>query len=103
MLGKPPVQILGVLPSKISTNSRFVQYTLPRREAVITQRYNLPLMKTRIFEREDLARAVENTVELGDLDIPDPKSVFDYKPDSQSAEEFDKLALEVMSKIEKNQ
>ncbi|MEB3827952.1 AAA family ATPase [Phormidium sp. CCY1219] len=103
MLGKPSVQILGVLPSKISTNSRFVQYTLPRREAVITERYNLPLMQTRIFEREDLARAVENTVQLGDLDIPDPKSVFDYKPDSQSAEEFDKLALEVMDKIGKNQ
>ncbi|WP_330485014.1 hypothetical protein [Tumidithrix elongata] len=35
---------------------------------------------------------------MGEMLIPDPKSIFDYKPDSQSAEEFENLAVEVMKK-----
>jgi cellulose biosynthesis protein BcsQ len=99
MIGEQPLKILGVLPSKISTNSRFVQHTLPKRKAVIQDRYNLPLMDTCIFEREDLAKAVENSITLGDLEIPDPRSVIDYKPDCDAAEEFEQLATEVMQKI----
>ncbi len=99
MIGEQPLKILGVLPSKISTNSRFVQHTLPKRKAVIQDRYNLPLMDTCIFEREDLAKSVENSITLGDLEIPDPRSVIDYKPDCDAAEEFEQLATEVMQKI----
>lgn len=98
-LGKLPIQTLGVLPSKISTNHKFRSSSLPKRKAVIEERYNMVLMESIIFEREDLSRAVENYYSFEDIDIPDPKSIFDYKPDSPSAEEFEQLALEVIQKI----
>ena len=66
---------------------------------MIEERYNMVLMESIIFEREDLSRAVENSYSFEDIDIPDPKSIFDYKPDSLSAEEFEQLALEVIQKI----
>ena len=98
-IGKPLINIIGVLPSKISTNNKFVEYTLPRREAMIPERYQLPVMNTRIYERDVLAKCLENTVTVGELEIPDPRSVIDYNPDSDSAQEFERLANEVMEKI----
>ena len=58
-LGKLPIQTLGVLPSKISTNHKFRSSSLPKRKAVIEERYNMVLMESIIFEREDLSKAVE--------------------------------------------
>ena len=52
-----------------------------------------------IFQREDLSRAIDNFVIEGDHQIPDPKSIFDFKPDSMSAAEFEELANEVLEKI----
>ena len=98
-IGKNPLKILGVLPSKVSTSSRFVQYTLPKMEEIVKNRYGYQLLKSRIFERRDTSAAVEKTVEIGDLDIPDPQSVLDYKPDSQAAGEFETLAEEIMQLI----
>ncbi|ANV88638.1 AAA family ATPase [Picosynechococcus sp. PCC 7117] len=99
MFGMSPLKILGVLPSKISTNARFVQYTYPKRRRMVEQRYGFPLMSAAIYEREDLAKALENTLEYGEEDIPDPLSIFDYKSDSVSAHEFAMLASEVLEKI----
>lgn len=96
---KPPLKILGVLPSKISTNARFVQSTLPKRLAQIPQRYHLEVMQSVIFEREDLAKCTEQTVLTGDMEIPDPRSVLDFNPHSKSAEEFRKLAAEVLQQV----
>lgn len=98
-IGKKALESLGVLPSKVATTSKFVQYTLPKMESIVKERYGFPLMKSRIFERRDLSAAIERTIEVGDLDIPDPSSIMDYKPDSQAAEEFEQLAIEVLSLI----
>ena len=97
--GFQPIELLGVLPCKISGNARFNQYTLPKRRKVITERYNLPLFETNIYERDDLAKALDKTVLIDDLEIPDPKSIFEYKPDSLAASEFEALALELKEKI----
>ncbi|MGK7878072.1 MAG: ParA family protein [Xenococcaceae cyanobacterium] len=96
---KGPVKILGVLPSKIPTAHRFVKYILPQMENAVKERYGFPLFESRIFERRDISSAIEQTNQIGDLIIPDPKSIFDYKPNSQGAEEFEKLAQEVMRMI----
>jgi cellulose biosynthesis protein BcsQ len=98
-LNKPPIEILGVLPCKISTNSRFVQYTLPQRLEVIPKRYGLKVMESVIYEREDLAKCTEKVQIVGNMEIPDPISVLDFKPDSTSAQEFDLLAREVLREI----
>ena len=97
--GKPNLEILGVLPCKISTNARFVQYSLPRQMDVIPKRYGFNLMDTVIYQRNELSACLEQYQYVGDMQIPDPRSVFDFKPDGDSAREFELLADEVLHKI----
>jgi cellulose biosynthesis protein BcsQ len=98
-INKLPIDILGVLPCKISTNVKFVQSTLPKRIDLIPKRYGFNVMNTVIYEREDLAKCTEKVQVLGDTHIPDPRSVLDFKPDSTSAQELELLAIEVLQKI----
>ena len=99
-IGKEPLKILGVLPSKIPSYHTFVNSTLPQQLSKITEKYNLPLFETIIFQREDLARCSDAVQLVGEIEIPDPKSVLDYSPHSKSAQEFENLATEVLNKIE---
>ncbi|ELR98193.1 ParA family protein [Gloeocapsa sp. PCC 73106] len=96
---REPIKILGVLPSKISTNNKFVESTLKKRIETIQDRYNLPVFETVIYDREDLAKCAEQTVNLGMMDAPDPRSIFEFRPDSKAASEFHHLAEEVLEKI----
>jgi chromosome partitioning protein len=95
-LGRNPLQILGVLASKVATHAKFVEHTLPKMEAIIEERYGFRMLSTRIFERRDVSMAIENSLEVGDLDIPNPKSIMDFRPNSASAQEFEDLAKEVL-------
>ncbi|MEH2037927.1 AAA family ATPase [Nostoc sp.] len=99
LLNKSPIKILGVLPCKIATFQKFVQHTLPKQILAITERYNLPVIDTVIYQREELAKCLEQVQQIGDLEIPDPRSVFEYKPHGDSAKEFELLAIEVLQKI----
>jgi cellulose biosynthesis protein BcsQ len=96
---KPPIEILGVLACKISTNNQFVKHTLPKRLEAIPKRYNLKVMDTVIYDRDDLAKCAEKSLIIGDMEIADPMSVLDFKPDSIAAQEFELLATEVLQKI----
>jgi len=96
---RSPVDILGVLPTKISTNARFIQGTLQKRLALISTRYNLKTMDSIIFEREDLAKCTEQTSIIDDIEEAEPRSIFDFKSTSKSAGEFQKLAQEILQKI----
>ena len=96
--GNSEIKVLGVLPSKVSTNPRFINGTLQNREKAVKERYGFDLFENRIFERDDLAKSLEHSISIGNLDIPDPKSVFDYKPNSKAAVEFERLAEEVMQR-----
>jgi cellulose biosynthesis protein BcsQ len=98
-INKSPIEILGVLPNKISTNAKFVQHTLPKRLRKIPAKpYELKLMDSIIYDRDDLAKCAEEIRTIGDLEVADPKSIFDYKPDSIAAQEFELLAIEVLEK-----
>ncbi|WP_293063452.1 AAA family ATPase [Okeania sp. SIO2B3] len=99
VMNKPDIEILGVLPCKINPNSRFVQYTLPKQIQTVSQRYELNVMETVIFQREELAKCIDKTRQVGELEIPEPSSIFDYAPDSSSCQEFESLANEVLNKI----
>lgn len=101
-IGKPPIEILGVLACKISTNVKFVQATLKKRIDAVERRYQLNVMNSVIYERDDLAKCAEQVQIVGDMEIPAPKSVLDFKPDSISAQEFELLAIEVLQKIGMN-
>jgi chromosome partitioning protein len=56
-------------------------------------------MESVIYERDDLAKCTEQTQMLGGMEIADPISVLDFKPDSIAAQEFEELADEVLEKI----
>ncbi|MDZ7953035.1 AAA family ATPase [Nostoc sp. DedQUE09] len=106
-IGKLPINIMGVIASKISTNSKFLQYTFPKQRDVISERYNLPLMEAVIYDRTALSECMNQTITVGDLEYPDPKSVVKYAEEAkstaqQSAMEFDILADEVLQKMEIN-
>jgi len=96
---KPAIEILGVLACKISTNNQFVKHTLPKRLEAIPKRYSFNVMNTVIYDRDDLAKCAERILLVGDMEVADPVSVLDFKPDSTAAQEFELLAIEVLQKI----
>jgi cellulose biosynthesis protein BcsQ len=98
-MGMNALEILGVLPSKVNTSPKFVEHTLPDMESMVSAQYGFSLLKSKIFERRDTSAAVEQTIDLGNLEIPNPISVLDYKPNSQAAGEFEELAEEVLRLI----
>lgn len=93
---KEPIEILGVVASKVGTVPKFVEYTLPRMIKTVEDNYGFPVLNSKIFERRKISEAIERTIEVGDLLIPDPVSILDHDPKSLAAEEFEKLAQEVM-------
>jgi chromosome partitioning protein len=101
--GKQPIEVLGVLASKISTNSKFIQYTFPKQRAVISDRYEMSLMESVIYDRTALSESFNKTVMTGEIEFPDPKSIFKYADSNSSGQtsamEFDILADEVLTKI----
>ncbi len=99
VIKQDPLKIIGVLPCKISTHAKFVEHTLPKQQAKITKKYDLPLLDSVIFQREDLAKCSDLTLPIGELETPDPKSVLDFRPNSKSAQEFKQLAQEVLAKV----
>lgn len=103
-MGRPPLKILGVLPSKISTNPRSFESTFSRQKQTILNHYSFPVMDSIIFERTALSHAVNQYRTIGELEIPDPKSIFDYADHNtganQAAAEFEALAIEVLKKTE---
>lgn len=107
MMGRVPLNIMGVLPSKISTNTQFMKHTFPRQKSAVTGYYQLPLMETVIYERMPLSHSISYMKKTGEteLEVPDPKSIFEFcKIDrstsaAQSAQEFEDLANEVLRKI----
>ncbi len=96
---KSQIEIIGVLACKISTNNQFVKHTLPKRLEAIPKRYGLEVMDTVIYDRDDLAKCAEKTMLIGDMELADPVSILDFKPDSLAAKEFELLAIEVLQKI----
>ncbi|NQE34860.1 AAA family ATPase [Microcoleus asticus] len=101
-IGKKPLEVLGVLACKISANAKFVQYSLPKRRETIPKRYGLEIMDSVIYERDDLAKCAEQFQIVGNMEIADPISVLDFKPDSIASQEFEMLAIEVLEKTGKN-
>ncbi len=103
VLSKKPLELLGVLASKISTNARYIEFTFPKQRAVISDRYEMPLMDSVIYDRTALSESFNKIVIVGVMEYPDPKSIFKYADEVKrtaqvSAMEFEVLAQEVISK-----
>lgn len=104
VMGQPPIKIIGVLASKISTNAKFLEYTFPKQREVISEKYELPLLETVIYDRTALSECMNQTLQVGELEYPDPKSIIKFAESKSSAQmsanEFNMLASEVMEKME---
>ncbi|MGB7442385.1 MAG: AAA family ATPase [Coleofasciculaceae cyanobacterium] len=100
---RQPIQVLGVLACKISTNAKFTQTTFKNRIEVIKERYGFSIMDVVIYDRDDFAKCSERMQIIGDKEIAAPISVLDFKPDSMAAQEFESLAREVLQKTGMNQ
>ena len=96
---KAPLELIGVLPSKVSTNSKHQEFVFPKQKETVTQNYGLPVTDTVIHERAALSNCVNNTLTMGNFEIPDPKSIFEFSPNSESVAEFRNLSTEVAKKI----
>jgi len=104
MLNKSPLKILGVLPSKITTNQKSYLSTFVRSRQSVIDRYGLSVMESVITDRVPLSNCLNQTVPMGDLEVPDPKSIFEYNQQTSqgevSAKEFEDFCAEVLSKME---
>ncbi|MGA1082503.1 MAG: ParA family protein, partial [Candidatus Nanopelagicales bacterium] len=92
------LKVLGVLPSKISTNPKFREYTFPRQIEAL-ERYGLPIFDTVIEERTGLSACANQSVIVGNLEVPEPQSIFKYGKDKESEKQFIHLAKEVLKKM----
>ncbi len=100
MINISPLEVIGVLPTKVSANAKFAQGTLSNRIAAVRARYGLDVLEQCVIhELDDLAKCVEQTVTVGELELTDPRSIFDYKPHSKSAEEFSRLADVIYERV----
>lgn len=93
---REPIEVIGVIASKIGTSAKFVEHILPKMIETVEKQYGFQVLDSKIFERRDISKAVERIQEVGDLMIPDPISIIDFNPQSPAAEEFEQLAKEVM-------
>ena len=98
-IGKNPLNVLGVLPSKVLTNSKYLEFVFPRQKNAVIERYDLPVLDTVIYERTALSNCVNQTLTMGNLEVPDPKSIFEFDRNADSVKEFRNLSYEVMQKI----
>jgi cellulose biosynthesis protein BcsQ len=98
-IGKKKLEVLGVLPSKVLTNSKYLESVFPKQKETVQHRYGFPVMNTPIYERVALSHCVNKTLTMGNLEIPDPKSIFEFDSNSDSVKEFRNLAFEVVKMI----
>ncbi|MFN3927664.1 MAG: ParA family protein [Pseudanabaenaceae cyanobacterium] len=100
-----PLQVLGVLPSKVSTNPKYLEFTFPSRRQIVTNKYGFNVLESYISQREILSKTLEQETTIGNLEsISDPRSIFDYQTQNhgekqaleQAIEEFNTLANEVI-------
>jgi len=98
--GKDDVQILGVLPSKISPIAKFLEYTFPKQVKTVIEKYNMSVLSSRITEKTDLSHCLNQSEPFGNLTIPQPQSIFKYKDGTSPAvADFRDLVQEILELV----
>ena len=98
-IGKENLEVLGVLPSKVLTNSKYMEFVFPRQKETVLHRYAIPVLDSIIYERVALSNCVNKSLTMGNLEIPDPQSIFEFDRESDSVKEFRNLSSEILNKI----
>lgn len=98
-IGKDTLKTIGVLPSKILTNPKYLKHTFEQQKRHVVDYYHFAVMNSKILDRKGLADCFNQDIEMGELRIPDPKSIFMFDKNSESTKEFIELAHEVLKEI----
>lgn len=78
-LGKGPIHVVGVLPTKVSTLPQ-LRMRIAHRARAVKDRYGIEVLGTWLYERDALAKCLENTIVLPDgVELPAPETIFDYR------------------------
>lgn len=78
LLAKKTVNIVGVLPTKVSTNHQ-LKNLISERAQRVRQQYNIQVLDTWLYEREAMGKCLEHTGrDSANREIPQPLSIFDY-------------------------
>ncbi len=98
--GRERLEILGVLPSKVSTNFAYGRTLGSRKDEIIRKHPHVKFLDSIIYERTDLAHCLDyqRSVNPWSQPLPAPRSIFRYKARSASSQEFHKLADEILAK-----
>ncbi len=105
-IGKPKLQVLGIVPSRILNNARFLEYTFPKQKQSVIQHYGLPIFDTVIHDHTALSSCFNDHLEADGQEIPMPKSIFAFYETTkataagQAAENFEFLAAEVTKRMQ---
>lgn len=101
MINLPPLKVLGILPTKILNHPKLIEKLKQQLIPKIEQNYGISVLRDyMIIERIDLARCFDQTLEIGEMNIPNPQSIFEYNPSSPSVGEFTDLATYVIKQME---
>jgi cellulose biosynthesis protein BcsQ len=101
-IGKEALNIIGILPSKISPNARYLDNTFGKQKDAVIKKYGFSVMSSKITERKILSDSFNKTIPMDETEglyIPDPKSIFAAAKNSESAQEFYELADEILQKM----
>lgn len=93
-LGKKPLEILEILPSRIHGKTQDSSNFIAIQEAIMSQ-YRLKILETITTEYVDLSSSLNLMLKIDNNEIPAPQSIFRFKPNSKSACQFNNLANEL--------
>jgi len=98
-IGKTTLNVMGILPSKISWNAPYIKNIFEKQKEAVFRSYGFSIMSSKITDRVILSNSLNQTIDMGELRIPDPKSIFAAGKNSESAQEFCALADEILQKM----
>ncbi len=84
----PPLRVLGVLPCKVPTNPKYLEFTFPKRREVVVQKYDFPVLESYIGQREIISKTLDQEIIVGNIPLPDPRSIFDFEAQNNADKEM---------------
>ena len=101
--GQGSLKILGIVATRISNNSIYMNTIFPKKVKFLENTCQLPVLKSIIHERMALTTCINHAVDFGSIEVSSPQSIFEYSKNNQGAqtsvEEINELAVEVCSLV----
>ena len=96
----PAIDILGVIPNRISTNSTFLKSIYPQKKASIHQHHKIPIFNSIICERFAMHACLNHSIDFGNREVYSPQSIFEYSKNNQGADQSIKEIMLLTQEME---